>query len=90
MSEKPKGPVRRLFMEVMSHAARQGWMIGLMDGAADNLKIVRDDARENLQRVPGHKLSAEADRILSKAIADIEDLSAKLEQIASGEGGDGR
>lgn len=89
MTVKPTGPVRRLFMDVMSHAARQGWMIGLMDGAVDNLKLVRDDARQNLERVPNHKLSAAAERILSKAIADIEDLSAQLEQVASGEGSGG-
>lgn len=84
MVDKPKGPIRRLFMDVMCAAAHQGWMIGLMDGAVDNLKQVRDDARQNLQRNPGHRLSGEADKILSKAISDIEDLCAKLEQVASG------
>jgi len=80
-----KGPVRRLFMNVMSHSAHQGWMIGQMDSAVSALSAVRDDARENLKRVPNHKLSAEAEKKLSRAIADIEALAAKLQGIAVGE-----
>lgn len=76
-------------MDVMSHSGRQGWMTGLMDGAVASLEIVRKDARENLQRVPNHKLSREADERLSRAIHEIEELSTKLEKIASGEDANG-
>lgn len=89
-AEATEGPVRRAFKDLMSGAAQQGWMVGLMEGAVTNLKIVRDDARENLARVPNHKLSAEAEAKLSRAIGDIEVLMAKLERIACGEGSDGR
>lgn len=81
----PKGPVRRLFQDVMSHSAHQGWMIGHMDSAVASLEIVRDDARENLKRAPNHKLSADAERLLTKAINDINGIAARLQSAAAGE-----
>lgn len=91
MADQDKaGPIQRAFQGIMTSSARQGWMVGLMEGALHNLKIVRDDAVANLQRVPNHKLSAEAEAKLTRAINDIEDLCLKLTGIACGDGPDGR
>lgn len=87
--DKAPGPVRRAFMDLMSGSAQQGWMVGQMEAALGPLRAIRDDARENLKRVPSHKLSADAEAKLSRAIRDIEDLCLKLERIACGEGSHG-
>lgn len=86
MTDKKHGPVRRLFKQVMSHAAGQGWLVGMMDAAISCLQAVLDDAKENQSRVPNDKLSAEAVAVLSKTISDIRGLAAKLAEVASGEG----
>lgn len=84
-SKKAKGPVRRLFMDVMAHAVHQGWMLGLMDSAVAALRLVQEDARENLKRVPSHKLSAKAEETLTKVIAMLENLSSQLDAVSKGD-----
>lgn len=86
MAEKKHGYVRGLVAGAMNHAAYQGWMVGQMDAAVGALEAVRNDARENLRRVPSDKASGEAVNVLTSAIDAIQDLAAKLETRASGEG----
>lgn len=90
MAEPHKpGPVRKLFQDLKNQSAGQGYHVGLMESALYALEIVRDDARENLKRVPNHKLSAEAERVLTRAIDQIRDLATNLNRIASGGAADG-
>lgn len=85
VEDKIKGPIRRLFMAVANRAATLAWTCGQLDVALEILKGVREDARENLQRVPNHKLSRAADERLSRAIAEVEEIAGKLAAAASGE-----
>jgi hypothetical protein len=80
-----KGPIRRAFMDAKSLSASQGYKVGLMDGAVELLKIVHTDVLANLVRVPNHKLSAEAEEILGRAIREVQGLSARLADIACGD-----
>jgi hypothetical protein len=85
MTKEP-GPVRKLFQDVMGRAAKQGWMIGLLDGADASIEAVLNDAKRNLARVPNDAVSASAVSHLTAALNHVREVSTKLETIATGEG----
>ena len=79
------GAIRQLFKGVMTGAARQGWMIGLMDGAVNNLEIVLEDVKEDLVRAPNDKIAGRVVTVLEVAMREIRELSGELGRSASGE-----
>lgn len=80
-----KGPIRRAFMDAKDLSAKQGYKVGMMDGAVELLKVVHTDVLANLIRVPNHKFSAHAEKILSRAIHDVQGLAAQLADVACGD-----
>lgn len=68
----------------LSSSAKQGWLVGRLHAAKDIIQTVLDEARDNIERCPDDKPTAEALIRLEGVIQEIDKVAKPLYVAATG------